>query len=224
MSGYFLISRRLNDPFHDLHPHATGEPACSVFAWIDLIGMARWKDTNGVPRGSIAVSERFLATRWNWHRSRVTRFLDELVAAERISRGPQVGRKPGHIRICNYDAYQDQRTISEPQVGPREGPREGPKKKEVKQEKKRERRSRLTDEWLPSDSHRQRAARDGIDIEAEVESFRNHHGAKGSLMVDWDKAFFTWLGNAKRFAAERTKNGKPRPYSVIPGTTARIEL
>lgn len=134
MSGYYLVSRRLNDPFHDLHPHSTGEPACQAFAWIDLIGMARWKESNGTPRGCVIVSERFLSSRWNWSRSRVQRFLDGLESDGRISREPQAGRKPGHIRICNYDTYQDSRATTDPQVGPRTGPRTGPKKKEVKQE------------------------------------------------------------------------------------------
>lgn len=114
MSGYYSVSRRLNDPFHDLHPHSTGEPACSAFAWVDLIGMARWKDDANATRGVVpAASERFLAARWNWHRSKVQRFLDELEAAGRISREPQVGRKPGRIKICNYDAYQDPGSTTE---------------------------------------------------------------------------------------------------------------
>ena len=138
--GWYLLSRRLNDPFHDLHPHSTGETACSAWAWVDLIGMARWRDSGGVPRGHVPASERFLATRWNWHRSRVTRFLDELERNGRIEREPQTGRKPGHIIICNYETYQnngsDNGAASEPREGPRKGPREGPKKKEERRKKK----------------------------------------------------------------------------------------
>ena len=140
MEGWYLLSRRLNDPFHDLHPHSTGEAACSAWAWVDLIGMARWKDSGGVPRGQVPASERFLATRWNWHRSRVTRFLDELERKGRIEREPQTGRKPGHVVICNYDTYQTSgstsEAASEPREGPRTGPREGPKKKEERKKKK----------------------------------------------------------------------------------------
>jgi hypothetical protein len=141
MSGWYLISRKLTDPFHDLHPHSTGETACSAWAWVDLIGMARWKESGGVPRGHIPASERFLATRWNWHRSRVTRFLDELEEKGRIEREPQTGRKPGHIIICNYDLYQEAwattEATSEPREGPRTGPREGPKKKEEQPKNKK---------------------------------------------------------------------------------------
>ena len=34
-------------------------------------------------------------------------------------------------------------------------------------------------------------------IHAEVPKFIDHHAAKGSRMVDWDRAFYTWLRNAK---------------------------
>lgn len=147
MSGYYLISRKLNDPLHELHPHTRGEPACAAFAWIDLIGLARWKETGGCPRGSVPASERFLATRWNWHRSRVTRFLAELEAEGRISREPQAGRKQGHITICNYDTYQEQRTASEPQVGPRVGPRTGPRVGPKRSKKEKHRKNTYTEEF-----------------------------------------------------------------------------
>jgi DNA-binding transcriptional MocR family regulator len=68
-------------------------------------------------RGELRVSQRFLSRRWNWSRSRVTRFLEALEEEGAIIREAGVGRKPDHISLCNYDLYQDQRTTSGP-VGP----------------------------------------------------------------------------------------------------------
>jgi hypothetical protein len=37
------------------------------------------------------------------------------------------------------------------------------------------------------------------DIEHEADQFRNYHAAKGSKFRDWDAAWRTWLGNARKF-------------------------
>ena len=34
----------------------------------------------------------------------------------------------------------------------------------------------------------------------ELDSFRNYHLAKGSLMADWQAAFRTWIGNAEKWS------------------------
>lgn len=38
----------------------------------------------------------------------------------------------------------------------------------------------------------------GRTMDEEFEAFRNHHTAKGSMMVDWPAAWRTWCGNAKQ--------------------------
>jgi hypothetical protein len=46
----------------------------------------------------------------------------------------------------------------------------------------------------------------------ELEAFRDHHLAKGSLFVDWEAAFRTWLRNAAKYgrsAPVRTPEPKP---------------
>lgn len=43
-----------------------------------------------------------------------------------------------------------------------------------------------------------------VDLEAETELFLNHHGAKGSMMADWRRAWFTWMGRIKPFQAARS--------------------
>lgn len=67
----------------------------------------------------------------------------------------------------------------------------------------------LPKDWTPRPQERDRAARAGIDVDAEAERFRDHHTARANTMADWDAAFRTWLSNALRFA-NGTRAG-PRP-------------
>lgn len=108
MSGFFLVWRDLVDPQHDLHPSSTGEKACRLGAWVDLIGMARWKDESDLKRGQLRKSVRSLADRWNWSPARVSRFLKHQRNAERITSETPHPSRPAIITICNYDSYQNQ--------------------------------------------------------------------------------------------------------------------
>ena len=47
-----------------------------------------------------------------------------------------------------------------------------------------------------------------FDAPAELQRFRDHHAARGSLMADWNAAWRTWCANARRFHEERA--GPPR--------------
>lgn len=49
-----------------------------------------------------------------------------------------------------------------------------------------------------------------LDVDREVEQFRNHHLAKGSKMARWDSAFATWMGNAANWATGRRAGSGPR--------------
>ncbi len=79
----------------------------------------------------------------------------------------------------------------------------------------KKRGSQLPDAWAPKESHRALAAKHGVhDIDHEAEQFRNHHQAKGSVMVDWDAAFRTWLGNNRRFSGRHLQVVNGRPYGA----------
>lgn len=53
-----------------------------------------------------------------------------------------------------------------------------------------------------------------VDLEAETERFLNHHGAKGSMMADWRRAWFTWMGRVQQFqGAVRATTGPAAPVS-----------
>jgi hypothetical protein len=44
---------------------------------------------------------------------------------------------------------------------------------------------------------------DRTELEAHAEAWRNHHDARGSLFVDWDASFRTWITNQARFDREK---------------------
>jgi hypothetical protein len=67
------------------------------------------------------------------------------------------------------------------------------------QRKPAKRKHRLPEDWEPKAGHQAKASELGLGLRLEVEKFRDHHMAKGTLMVDWDRAFFTWLRNAVEF-------------------------
>lgn len=68
------------------------------------------------------------------------------------------------------------------------------------------RRKRLPNAWSPNDTAATKAKELGVDLVVEAEQFKNHHAAKGSQFVDWDRAFLTWLGNAGKWQKQRNPN------------------
>lgn len=64
--------------------------------------------------------------------------------------------------------------------------------------KKAKPRSSLPDGFEPNEAGQLSAQ--GLAVAAELAAFRNHHLAKGSLMADWQAAWRTWCGNARKFA------------------------
>lgn len=126
MEGYFVISRKLlEDEMYLSERFSRGQ------AWIDLIGLAAFKDTIiykrgikiDVPRGCLATSTLWLASRWGWHRETVSKFLDILQDRQQIRQ--QKSRITTLISICNYEQYQ-----LEPTTNPTTSPTPKPATKE----------------------------------------------------------------------------------------------
>lgn len=58
-----------------------------------------------------------------------------------------------------------------------------------------------------SDTARSWARKQGLDdatIEREAQQFLDHHAAKGSRYVDWDRAFYTWVRNSIDWGKAKT--------------------
>ena len=79
--------------------------------------------------------------------------------------------------------------------------------------------------WVPNDRNIEDAKSRNFsqqEIEDEADRFRNHHIAKGTRFRDWDAAWRTWLGNARKFArggmaygANPGGNGRGRSLAAI---------
>lgn len=59
------------------------------------------------------------------------------------------------------------------------------------------RKTRIPDDWEPTDSHKKRAAEKNLDLDEESEKFRNWAIANDRKYVDWGRTFSNWLINAR---------------------------
>ena len=59
------------------------------------------------------------------------------------------------------------------------------------------RRSRIPNEFFPSENGVAKAQGLGLMLDVELTKFRDYHQGKGTLMADWDAAWRTWVGNAR---------------------------
>lgn len=59
------------------------------------------------------------------------------------------------------------------------------------------RRKQIPADFYPNETGVSAAEQKGINVAVELEKFRNYHQAKGSVMLDWQAAWRTWVGNAR---------------------------
>lgn len=117
-----------------------GEPFDRLHAFLWMVESAATEDSVrlGVPvkRGQLVVSERFLASVWNWKsRCKVRRFLADLESAgmikiERPKKDQFGDQKKTTINVEKYRVYQDVKTKNRP--------KERPKKDQIIRRKKKE--------------------------------------------------------------------------------------
>ena len=69
----------------------------------------------------------------------------------------------------------------------------------------------LDEEWKPTDNHRQLADKHGINLEWQVDQFRDHALANNRKQADWDRSFNNWLRKSLEFT-----NGKNTSSPTIP--------
>ena len=90
------------------------------------------------------------------------------------------------------------------------------------QPKSIQRRSRIEPNWQPDAAGEDRARQAGIvDVPREIERFRDHHLAKGSVMADWGAAWRTWCGRAQGFAGGKSSSPAGQPAGGL-STTDRM--
>jgi DNA-binding transcriptional ArsR family regulator len=80
--------------------------------------------------------------------------------------------------------------------------------REPKEKQKVRRASSMTERWEPGSENlsRIKAKHPNLDVQSEVEKFRDHYISKGEKRVDWDASLRTWCRNAEQWS-------KPKGYT-----------
>lgn len=133
--GYLPLARKIQDS----SIWAGSEPFDMRSAWVDLLLLAAFRTHKTWPnktieRGTVPHSIRFLAQRWKWSKSKTHRFL------RRLESGTMAELKSGHVKIVNYEVYNNLRdtsgTVRDTIVGQRWDSSGTEQKKERKKERK----------------------------------------------------------------------------------------
>lgn len=136
MKGYIKIDRKIFD-----NPMWSEKPFTKGQAWIDLIGLANWKDsevldgydTITIHRGEVARSQKWLADRWGWDRKKVKKFLTMLSDDHALS--INASSNGTTLTIENYNKYQGDGSADAPSI-PHQFPINSPHMNKNKKNKK----------------------------------------------------------------------------------------
>lgn len=154
MSGWYVMQRGWQE--NDLFAR---DEYSRRDAWVWLIEHAAWRPASvtikgkrvDLERGQLSYSQRFLADKWGWSKSRVDRFIAELVrrgmlesthrsgagcgAQTEAATSQTAGQSQSVLTVCNYSQYQDisegARGSVEPESGAGCGAQTGPKKNNI---------------------------------------------------------------------------------------------
>ena len=91
---------------------------------------------------------------------------------------------------------------------------------EIPAPSKQKRATSISEDWRLSERNIQDAKERQFtekETNHEASQFRDYHLAKGSTFKNWDAAWRTWLGNARKFAANSAtnqRNGKSRSHVI----------
>lgn len=222
MDGWIKLHRKIMD-----NPLYLSEPFTRMQAWIDLLLLANHKEgffyVRGnkvvVGRGQVGTSSRTLASRWQWSRGKVERFLKDLENDNQIE--PQKNNVITLISICNYDDYQNTEPQTEPQTSRRQTTDEpqtdrnknDKKEKNVNNDNNRDKAETAKRFAPPSiDEVQSYISEKGYSVDAE--SFIAFYQSKNwfvgkNKMKDWHAAVVTWEKRNKNFPTKKqttTKN------------------
>jgi hypothetical protein len=125
----------------------------------------------------------------------------------------QVQREDGSAERAKAWREAQKRDGGNPNAGERNRTLDKDTEKDKEEKKKGKRvasRTPLPVDFYPNESGL--AAVGHLSLATELESFRNHHAAEGTLMADWQAAFRKWIGNAHKWAKKpRTGSGPAEP-------------
>lgn len=208
-------------------------------AWLDLLQLAAFVPYRRIVkgkvielgRGELVASLRYLGTRWQWKKDKVSSYFGLLESDSMARRETRQGQTV--ITLLNFERY-NRTPDSEPdrdgdkgQTVTRQRPDKGEEEEEVKGKLS-------TGEEFPSLADVLKTARSsaiGITEECAT-AFFDHQEAQGWVMAngnpirDWRAALRRWSSNWKANDAERKSNRNPRGQTLNarPGHDERIAL
>jgi hypothetical protein len=154
------------------------------------------------------LSIKSLAARNKIGRDKVKRILDELLDHGYLERSEkQAHDENGHLAGFDYTTKDPEGVTQEPykaepyKAEPDEAPRP-PKKNILLEEqvikKTISKKAMTADDYNPSQQYLDTLASkyEGLNIQEELEKFRDYHAAKGSKFDIWDRAFQRWVRQA----------------------------
>ena len=83
----------------------------------------------------------------------------------------------------------------------------------AKQKSGVKRGTQLPDDFIPKASHDALAASLSVNLQSELEAFKDYHTAKGSTFKCWNAALNTWIRNANKFGNKSSFAAKPQSVS-----------
>lgn len=183
-------------------PHyISGNLGCSVRKWKTIREKL-------ISRGKIVAENGIISNfRARKELEKLSEYQDNQAENRRGSSKNNNLKKPA----CVYNQISDIKKKDIPPVSPPSG------------DKPQKRKHRLPDDFVLTLGMAQTAERHGMarnDVAREFEAFRAHHGGKGNLMVDWEKAWVTWCCNSKRFNGGG--RGPPKKNPFVSRTTQAI--
>jgi len=175
-------------------------PGCSMpadEAWV----MRRARAVSEADQEAVRaiLSEFFTIEKGRYSNARLTR--EWIAANEAHEKRKNAGAKGGAAK----GAKTKEKAPSNAQAMPKQPEPEPDIKTEAKASAKKSRRNplvELPEGWVPNDTNIADAQERGFsqqEIDDEADRFANYHSAKQTQFRDWNAAWRTWLGNARKF-------------------------
>lgn len=142
----------------------------------------------------------------------------------RIAKERETKRKDGSTKRARS---ADEQTTEEHEATPNQEPLTKNQEPETKKEPigsslgRGSRRTRIPADFAPNETGLRNAAERGIAVADELPKFIDYHTARGTVMVDWQAAWRTWVGNAQVFAANAPRHTPNQPINRQTALEAR---
>lgn len=169
--------------------------------------------------------ERHLAEKAGVGREQIRTAMGKLIDAGYVVRRREAtDGKPPIVVTEVYDTAQDAE-VGNPEVGKSDRRETRPISNKPLRETKKSSKPRLTamtEDWQPKTENldRIREKHPHLDIQREIENFRDHYISKGEKRADWNASLRTWMRNAEKWS----KTHQPHPSAEFPAGSGGVFL